>query len=410
MPKTAPQKPKRKGSGANPLSGTLESVPGYPTKLRIFRVESSPYYWARVYINGAYKVRTLKTEVRKDALNAAKRFYEDCLVGIRTGTGKAPRGRTFAVVGRAFIDSLKGIGKDRRYNDDRLRFEKELLPFFSETDVAQITNARIGDLIQKLYSQNLSVATVNHYIIVLRKILKYASDNQLIQSVPNFPKIPGKSKAITKRDYFEQTEYERLVEAAEKLANDKVRVRGIQITEEIKYLIQFMVGSFLRPSDLRVLKHQHVKAMRNEKEPNPRYQDFLLLSHPATKTTDQEVVTMPSAYHVYQRLLQYQKSRGLAKKTDYLFMPEYPNRNTMMNILSRLFRKVVQTANISSQGEKHTLYSLRHSSIMYRLILGNVNTLELAKNARTSQAMIEKHYASRLTPVMAVQSIHSFKQ
>jgi hypothetical protein len=46
---------------------------------------------------------------------------------------------------------------------------------------------------------------------------------------------------------------------------------------------------------------------------------------------------------------------------------------------------------------------------MYRLLLGNVNTLELAKNARTSQAMIDKHYASRLTPLMTVKSLHSFK-
>jgi hypothetical protein len=46
---------------------------------------------------------------------------------------------------------------------------------------------------------------------------------------------------------------------------------------------------------------------------------------------------------------------------------------------------------------------------MYRLLLGNTSTLELARNARTSQAMIDKHYASRLTPLMTVDSIHSFK-
>jgi hypothetical protein len=46
---------------------------------------------------------------------------------------------------------------------------------------------------------------------------------------------------------------------------------------------------------------------------------------------------------------------------------------------------------------------------MYRLLLGNVNTLQLAKNSRTSQAMIEKFYASRLTNVMGVDELHSFK-
>lgn len=51
-----------------------------------------------------------------------------------------------------------------------------------------------------------------------------------------------------------------------------------------------------------------------------------------------------------------------------------------------------------------------HSSIMFRLMLGqNINTLQLAKNARTSQVMIERFYASRLTNLMGVNEIHSFK-
>jgi hypothetical protein len=47
---------------------------------------------------------------------------------------------------------------------------------------------------------------------------------------------------------------------------------------------------------------------------------------------------------------------------------------------------------------------------MFRLMLGqNINTLQLAKNARTSQVMIERFYASRLTNLMGVNEIHSFK-
>jgi len=45
---------------------------------------------------------------------------------------------------------------------------------------------------------------------------------------------------------------------------------------------------------------------------------------------------------------------------------------------------------------------------VYR-IGGMPNTLQLAKNARTSQAMIERFYASRLTNLMGVTEIHSFK-
>jgi|LauGreDrversion2_6_1035139.scaffolds.fasta_scaffold127088_2 hypothetical protein len=81
----------------------------------------------------------------------------------------------------------------------------------------------------------------------------------------------------------------------------------------------------------------------------------------------------------------------------------------MIAVAGRIFRSVLKRSKLEREGEKHTLYSLRHTSIMYRLLLGNASTLELARNARTSQAMIDKHYASRLTPMMAVESLHSFK-
>jgi hypothetical protein len=46
---------------------------------------------------------------------------------------------------------------------------------------------------------------------------------------------------------------------------------------------------------------------------------------------------------------------------------------------------------LSTAGETRTLYSLRHSSIMFRLMFGRtVDTLTLARNARTSPEMIDR--------------------
>lgn len=400
---------KIKGKSANAILETMESVAGYPDKLKFFKVYCSKFYWARVYINGAYKVRSLKTESRKEAINLTKKFYEDALVNDRTGLSKAPKSRSFTNIGNTYIETLNGIGKDRLYRDDLNRFKKELIPHFGEKDIGLISNADIGDLIKKLQRKELAPTTINHYIIVLRKILNYAADNQLIKQVPNFPKIKGKSTSVTRRDYFDENEYKSLSKAVEELAKDGVKVRGIPITLEMKFLIQFMVNAFIRPSDLRVLQHHHVELRINKEETNPRYQRFLLLSHPATKTTDQEVVTMPMAVPVYEKLLAFQTARNLGHSSDYLFLPSYQNRNTMMAIVGRLFKVIVEKAGVKGNNEKHTLYSLRHSAIMFRLQFGNTNTLQLAKNARTSQAMIEKFYASRLTNLMGVTELTSFK-
>jgi len=128
---------------------------------------------------------------------------------------------------------------------------------------------------------------------------------------------------------------------------------------------------------------------------------------------------MPAAHGIYKSLIEVQdkriaalkakKSKLLKKFTDHVFLPEYPNRDTMIAVAGRIFSAAVKRAGLETESEKHTLYSLRHTSIMYRLLLGTTSTLELARNARTSQAMIDKFYASRLTPLMSVESIHSFK-
>ena len=58
-----------------------------------------------------------------------------------------------------------------------------------------------------------------------------------------------------------------------------------------------------------------------------------------------------------------------------------------------LHRKLGQGA----AGEECTLYSLRHTAIMYRLWFGGcINTLLLARNALTSVEMIDRFYVKPL--------------
>jgi hypothetical protein len=49
-------------------------------------------------------------------------------------------------------------------------------------------------------------------------------------------------------------------------------------------------------------------------------------------------------------------------------------------------------------GQKHTLYSLRHTAICMRIVLshGDVSIFNLAKNAGTSVDQIERFYARHL--------------
>ena len=54
------------------------------------------------------------------------------------------------------------------------------------------------------------------------------------------------------------------------------------------------------------------------------------------------------------------------------------------------------------------MYGLRHTAIMFRLTIGRVDALALAKNARTSQQMIDKFYASHLKTSQVRKQLHAF--
>ena len=64
--------------------------------------------------------------------------------------------------------------------------------------------------------------------------------------------------------------------------------------------------------------------------------------------------------------------------------------------------------NVTLKGQTRKLYCLWQTSITFRLLYGEgVDLLTLAKNARTSVNMIQKHYASTLNGEMNIALLHS---
>ena len=95
---------------------------------------------------------------------------------------------------------------------------------------------------------------------------------------------------------------------------------------------------------------------------------------------------------------------------DYVFFPEISNRKTLLGILGWAFNWIMNDLGIKTgpHGIERSLYSLRHTSITFRLIYGgNIDLLTLARNARTSVEMIEKFYASTMSAEMNVALIHN---
>ena len=123
---------------------------------------------------------------------------------------------------------------------------------------------------------------------------------------------------------------------------------------------------------------------------------------------------MEAAVRIYADLCKVQKHLGRpCGKDDYVFYPHLPNREFALQTMRRQFDAVLDRAGLkkAATGEPRTLYSLRHTAIMFRLTLGeSIDLLTLARNARTSVEMIERFYAKPLQAEMNVDKIQSMRK
>lgn len=421
------------------LANSITRVPKMPEKLVIFRVENSKFWWTRVYLNGRMYVKSTgivdERNNKRLAFEFAKSFYNDCLLNQKPSSRSKAKSLQFSVLAASLVETERTTAKQSLYKNDLGKINGLLIPHFGEKNITDIEYQDLVSLLDELNKRELAPATKKSYMSLMSKIFKYAVQEGVLKTIPPFPKLKERLKTKESRDYLAWGEYVKLNKAVKDLEKEGEKVRGIAVTEEIMLLNKFMVNSFLRPTDIRVLKHKHVKKKTDFDEHGKKV-TWLVLTHPATKTTAQEVQTMPDCVAIYDQLVRYRKREkeqklteakkishaGLRKKAiakleafdpvdpdEFVFFPYYPNRTTMMSVWGKLFRAALDRSKIEDvSGKNISLYSLRHTAIMYRLIHGKVDTLILAKNARTSQSVIEQFYGAHLTTSQARKQLHSF--
>jgi ribosomal protein L31E len=399
-----------------PIPETVEKVKGYNT-LTIYKMTASPFYYVRIYEDGKIIRRSTKQEHRKDAIKFAEEFFVE-LKTKKLNKQPLTQKSGFEVCAWGLLKENKikvqrGELAVRKLYNDEARLEKDLLPFFRRYEVAEIDYKTINDYLQHLNNdkelRNLSGSTLKIHLSHIKTILKYAQRMGVIQYLPAFPTIKTVDKP---RSWFSSAEYSKLHNTARthigerfdiKARNGKL-IRTCVLTQELYDLILFMGNTFIRPTDLRVLKHKHISLVT---EPEL----YLRLNHPPTKGHSSPVVSMPKAVEIYDDIVKRQKREGYGKPEDYVFQPEHPeNRDYAMQQLHRQFDYLLKITGLKQDvvGEKRTLYSLRHTAIMFRLVNAQgLDLLSLARTARTSVEMIDRFYAKHLTAEMNVSIIQS---
>jgi integrase len=388
-----------------PLQNTITKIgKGYPDKLVIFKITASPFWWVRYYTQKRIIKKSTKTENQKDAVKFAIKFYEDILLRERNlmPIGSSP---SFERCSQELLAEQnqkieRGELNKKLNENDKTILKKHLNPFFKGMDIRGISYKHINAYLAECNkTHHLSPGSLKKHTNLLSKILKLAMRENLIDRMPMMPSI---KLSDSPRGWFSIKEYDELRKKLQELIDKGVVVRGQQITKELSYLVTFMVNTFLRPSDLKNLRHRNIEVVENE-------QKYLRITTEQSKTENLPIVSMEFAINIYKDILNL---RIESKKDDYVFFPNISNRDRAMKIMSSQFNEVLKYADLknSSSGEPRTLYSLRHTAIMLRLTKGDhIDLLTLARNARTSVDMIERFYAKPLSAEMNVDKLQSMR-
>ena len=400
-----------------PILATITPIANYPSKLRIFLTNASRYWQVRCFLKSKTYTQSLKTTNKQAAISQAKQFFH-----IKTAELYADK-----IVVRddrkiKFADLIPGVvlGLQARVKRGEFvaanipiflsRMHSSILPYFGDMAMEQIGFRQLSDFMEKMSNRDLSATTVHQHMVAIRKVFAHAHGNNIITNIPKFPVIKVSDKP---RGSFSLAEYRDLVRLARQRIGEQVpdkfskRYRGGsqilkkhgQINADLHWLIRFMVNGFMRPSDIKFIKHKHVTIVRGK-------HIYLRLNLPETKKHDKPIVTLQPAVFVYERLLDQQIADGYGRPDDYLFLPGLEDRRWLLVAYGWQFMYLQSLAGIkgnAANGQTRTIYSLRHTAMTFRLLYGgNIDLLTLAKNARTSVEMIERFYASNLSAEMNI--------
>lgn len=294
------------------------------------------------------------------------------------------------------------------------RLRAHIVPLLGQLPAQAFATSDAQRLIDHLGAQGFTSTTIAQYLVLLRKVVMHGVHTGVLRDAPAFPKVKVRSQP---RGSFSVTEYRSIISTARSLrghahpvldrlsAGERFWIARelLVMPEELPWLIRWMVNTFVRPSDIKLMKHKHIEVVRGKHV-------YLRMNLPETKRHSQPIVSLRPAVRVYECLLAYRSEHGYGGAEDYIFMPHLKNREHALAVLNFFFHWVLEKARLEKGplGQSRTLYCLRHTAITLRLLYGQgIDMLTLARNARTSVNMVERFYASVLSGEMNVGLLQS---
>ena len=318
-----------------PIPSSITPVPGYPSKLVVFKMAASRFWQVRCWIKGKTYKRSTQTQSVRVAQSFARTFYEQ-LLALSHGFGLAgtqgvvlhdsspivqqrndqasatPPQDTFAALAAQMFAAEQARVERGEFTRGSLmvlrnRLDSHLLPRWGTQPITAIGYREIMEFVDFM-SKAKSSTTISQYIIAIRKVFHHAVRMGALDKLPEFPKVKIKTAS---RGAFTPTEYWRILRTARRLRGKphpdskralrksyKLVYSDYCMPPDVAWAVGFMANSFIRPSDLKTLKHRHVEVVRGKNT-------YLRLTLPETKKHDAPIVTLFPAVRIYRQIVKY---------------------------------------------------------------------------------------------------------
>ena len=354
-------------------------------KVHVYRRENSRFWQCSTFMQG----KNHRTSTKEESLANAKEFAEDWYLTLRgkERSGELITERTFNHAAEAFQAEYEVITEGERspkwVEGHKARIRLHLLPHFGSMGLSTITAGAVQDY-RVARIQNPSngrppaYSTLHDEIVTLRLVLKTAIRKGWLDHLPDLSAPYRASGKVVHRAWFSPEEYRTLYEATRANAKSAKNKRHRHLAEQLHDKVLFMANTGIRPDEANWLEYRDVEIVEDDATG-----ETILEIEVRGKRGVGYCKSTTGAVRPFQRMVE----RNQPEPTDRLFPADHKKQ----------FNRILEEKGLKfdRQGNRRTLYSLRHSYISFRLLEG-ADIYQIAKNCRTSVEMIEKHYAVHL--------------
>jgi len=369
----------------------------------------SPLYQAKIKVPGSkgYKRISTKTANQKEAERFALDLYEELYFHVKSGGTLASK--TYKQIFREWKASIE-FEPDCKIKTRLLgilsRVETYSVEYFATKDIRSITKKEFFEYWNWRKTNYKRVVpsneTLNRERTSIISLFKFAVDRGYITALPDIPK--NEVKGIARRSTFTNDEWRRITRNMRewvKAGQNKGKGRDRFILQQY---VLIMANTGMRVGEIRHIRWSDLRTIKT-------LDGNRLIGDVRGKTGRREVVFQKGSEEYVKRLYNFRKNElGKDPHQDELIFLSRKSGKAYTTFKTS-FNSMLQFSNIDIErnGERRTIYSLRHFYATQRLSEGTSAYL-LAQQMGTSVEMLEKFYGHVVTADVADRISKTNKQ